>query len=300
MIRRLIAVVMMTVSFSSYSAQNSIELVTSFPPGGWIDLVSRETQQYLQQKLRRPVVLQYKVGANGKIAADYVLSQPSSANTFLIMPTGSLMGKVTDPDSFPEFTEFNWTIPIATTSAVMAVNNKIGVTNLKEFVSLANTKKLNCGSSTGAATLFGQYIFKKLNIETQIVPFKGSSDLHAQLFGGHVDCGFDSLVALEEAIKAKQVNLILTGTPVKDYPVKTFNDIEPGLKFGLFIGIAGPTKHYGADQQLVLDAMKDMHKDPVIKAKLNKARVDMPVPGDLQYIQKEYNFFKSVSREISK
>lgn len=307
MIKHFMCAVAILFSTSAFSlpllpAPSNIELVTGFPPGGWTDVVAREVHQYLEKKLDKPVALQYKVGANGKVAADYALSQPSSKTVFLVVGTGPVMNKVTNSQNFPEFSEFDWVTPVATTPAVMVVNSKLGVSNLKEFVALAKTRKLNCGASNVASHVSGQYVVKKLNLQSQVqvVPFKSSSDLMPQLLGGHVDCGFDSLVVLEPSIKAGQNTLILTGTSVKDYPVKTFNDVESDLQFSLFIGLATPVNSQGAERQQVFEALKQMHKDPAVKDKFSKSRISMPVPGDIRNVQKEFNSFKNMATEVTK
>ena len=46
-----------------------IKLVVGFPPGGGIDTVARLLQPGLQEALGQPVVVEYKPGAGGVLAA---------------------------------------------------------------------------------------------------------------------------------------------------------------------------------------------------------------------------------------
>src|SRR5687768_18545125 len=52
--------------------QQPVTLIMGFPAGSGVDVVARTIQEPLQQKLGQPVVIDYKSGAAGNIASEYV------------------------------------------------------------------------------------------------------------------------------------------------------------------------------------------------------------------------------------
>ena len=49
-----------------------VTLIMGFPAGSGVDVVARAVQEPLGQKLGQPVVIDYKSGAAGNIASEYV------------------------------------------------------------------------------------------------------------------------------------------------------------------------------------------------------------------------------------
>ena len=49
-----------------------VTLIMGFPAGSGVDVVARSVQEPLSQKLGQPVIIDYKSGAAGNIASEYV------------------------------------------------------------------------------------------------------------------------------------------------------------------------------------------------------------------------------------
>ena len=54
-----------------------VRIVVAFSPGGSTDLVVRAMSDRLSQELGQPVVVENRAGANGNVAAEYVVKQPA-------------------------------------------------------------------------------------------------------------------------------------------------------------------------------------------------------------------------------
>lgn len=59
-------------AFAQAWPDKPIQLVIPYPPGGSADLLARPLALQLQQQLGQPVVLEYKPGAGGSVASQYV------------------------------------------------------------------------------------------------------------------------------------------------------------------------------------------------------------------------------------
>ncbi len=63
-----------------------IQLVIPYPPGGSADLLGRPLAMQLQQQLGQPVVLEYKPGAGGTLASQYVArAKPDGYTVFMVL-----------------------------------------------------------------------------------------------------------------------------------------------------------------------------------------------------------------------
>ena len=55
-----------------------VRIVVTFPPGGTSDFVARLIAKYLDSEFKQKTVLDYRPGAAGTVAADYVSKQSHS------------------------------------------------------------------------------------------------------------------------------------------------------------------------------------------------------------------------------
>ena len=76
----------------SVQAQNfpskPIRIVMGFPAGGPLDQHARLLSDKLQAELGQPIVVDYKPGAGGAVAAQDVMKAPADGHTLMIANTG--------------------------------------------------------------------------------------------------------------------------------------------------------------------------------------------------------------------
>jgi len=127
---------------SSNYPNKSIRLVSPIPPGGAPDLVARALANRLSNQLGLSVFVENKVGSNGNIAADVVSHSPADGYTLLIgMDSLFVINPYLYPKSINANNEFRQVATLASNQFVLAVNSKLPVKNLAEFVDYA--KKAN-------------------------------------------------------------------------------------------------------------------------------------------------------------
>src|SRR5215471_5959728 len=66
-----------------------LRLVVGFPPGGPNDLLARLIAPGIGERLKRPVVVENRAGANGEIACASVAKAPSDGSVFMLASNGS-------------------------------------------------------------------------------------------------------------------------------------------------------------------------------------------------------------------
>src|SRR5947208_15191420 len=66
-----------------------LRFVVGFPPGGPNDLLARIIAPGISERLKRPVVVENRAGANGEIATASVAKAPPDGSVFMLASNGS-------------------------------------------------------------------------------------------------------------------------------------------------------------------------------------------------------------------
>src|SRR5262249_13517697 len=66
-----------------------LRFVIGFPPGGPNDLLARLIAPGINERLKRPVVVENRAGANGEIACASVAKAPPDGSVFMLASNGS-------------------------------------------------------------------------------------------------------------------------------------------------------------------------------------------------------------------
>src|SRR5690606_33109282 len=114
-----------------------VTLIMGFPAGSGVDVVARAVQEPLGQKLGQPIVIDYKPGAAGNIASEYVArakpdGYPLAFGTAATHGSNAALYKNLPFDVEADFVPV---APLIDVSNVLTVNpSVIDVKSLQEFV----------------------------------------------------------------------------------------------------------------------------------------------------------------------
>jgi tripartite-type tricarboxylate transporter receptor subunit TctC len=174
-----------------------IRILVGFAPGGSTDTVARLIADKLQGPLGRPVIIDNKPGAGGRLAAEALKNSPADGSTYMIAPNATVVFQaLLYPVSVLKYDLLNDLTPVAMLVSyplAMAVSTKTGVTNAKQYVAWAKTNPE--GGLFGTAGLGGHTHFtglqlgKAAGIQMNVVPYKGNGPLATDLLGGQVPAG---------------------------------------------------------------------------------------------------------------
>lgn len=194
-----------------------VKMIVPFPVGGTTDAVGRVVAQYLSESLGQQVVVENRGGAGGTVAAEaaaraapngYTLFY-ASASPLAISP--NLYRKV----QYDPRTAFA-PISLATRASMfLAVNSKVPVTTVKQFIELA---KLRPGelyySSPGNGTPahIGVELFKRLaGVNLVHVPYTGGGPALQAAIAGDVQVMLSTLeIVLPQIQSGKLRALVIT------------------------------------------------------------------------------------------
>lgn len=179
-----------------------VKLVVPYPPGGGNDVLARIVAPKLAEELKQQVYIENRGGAGGTIGTTAVAQAAPDGYTILIINTlphtsaaGLYPSLPYDPiKSFAPIGEF------ATASYMLAVNPKLPVHTVKDFVDLANAKpgSINYGSAgNGSATHLAAELFKSVTkAQVSHIPYKGGGQALTDLMANQVQATFENVAAL--------------------------------------------------------------------------------------------------------
>ena len=195
-----------------------IRYVVPLPPGAGADFIARLVAEKMAADLGRPIVVENRAGASGAIGSDFVAKAPPDGYTLLqcyVVTHGTNPAVSKLPyDAVKDFTPIGM---LATTSNVLVVNEKAGVTSLPQLVAALRAKPQSlsfASTGTGSAThLTMEYLEQQAGIDLVHVPYKGAGPAMTDLLGGQVEAMFPSLITALPHIKSGKLRALALSAP---------------------------------------------------------------------------------------
>jgi tripartite-type tricarboxylate transporter receptor subunit TctC len=229
-----------------------IKMLIGFPPGGPLDTHARVLTDQLEKVLGKPVIIDYKPGAGGTIAADFVIKSPPDGYTILMANTGTMVINpfVYTKNPYNTLRDF---APVARTAQqplALVVNNDFPAKTWGEFVANAqkNPGKINYGSAGngGISHLVPEMLQDAARFDMVHVPYKGTAPAFTDLLGGQVQFMAESIPQVSQYVKAGKVRaLAMTGaarnSAIPDVPTMAEVGVKDFVVVG-FYGVLAPAK----------------------------------------------------------
>lgn len=201
---------------SSAQSDKTLRVIVGFPAGVSIDVVTRILAEKLKDELKRPVIVDNRAGAGGRLAADLLKSAAPDGNTVMVTPivVPVLAPMVFNKLSYHPETDFAPVGKICDFSFALAVPANSPVKNLKDYAAWlkANPMQANFGTPAAGSLphFFGVMLGSALNVEMVHVPFNGGAALQAAVLGGHAPAGIDVVMEWQQNAKAGKVTVLAT------------------------------------------------------------------------------------------
>jgi tripartite-type tricarboxylate transporter receptor subunit TctC len=297
-LRRALAVVAALLLPAAVAAQPSdfpggrpITIVMTFPAGSGVDVVGRLIQEPLGRLLGTQVLIDYKPGAAGNIASDFVARAKPDGHTLLLGTSGTHAINAALYRKLPFDVEADFT-PVATlndVSNVLTINPEvIDVKTVQEFVAKVKAEpgKYNfasTGNGTGTHLAFAEFN-ARAGLDLVHVPYKGGPEAMTAVLSGQVCCIMNQVQTVLAQWKAGKVRLLGVTTPrrvavVQDVPTISESGV-PGYTSYIWFGLLGPK---GMDPKVVErinGAVAQVLQMPEVAGKLtgagNTVRIESP------------------------
>ena len=237
-------------AFAQSYPTKPIRLIVGYPPGGGVDFTARTIQQPLQDALKQQVVIDYKPGAGGMLAAGELTRAAPDGYTLLLANTGpfAIAPYLQSKPPYDPVRQFTYVAQISQGSYVAVTQPDHPAKDLREFVawSRANAGKVNYASGgNGTSThLNGELMNQASGLDMTHVPYRGSAPAVQDLIGGQTQLLIDAGTVLLPQIKGGKLKALAVTGPRRDPQLP---DVPTVRELGLqgmeslgFQGLVGP------------------------------------------------------------
>jgi tripartite-type tricarboxylate transporter receptor subunit TctC len=270
-----------------------IKLIVGYPPGGGIDFAARTVQVPLQEALKQQIVIEYKPGAGGTIAAAELARAAPDGYTLLLANTGpfAIAPYLQAKMPYDPVKQFTYIGQISQGSYIAATRPDHPAKDLREFVAWAraNVGKVNYASAgNGTSThLNGELMNQATGLDLTHVPYKGSAPAVQDLIGGQTQLLIDAGTVLLPQIRGGKLKALAVTGPRRDPQLPDVPSVrELGLGAMESVGFQGLVGPAGMPREVVERLAGELAKvlaQPDVKAKFAGAGAEVHSQGPAEF-----------------
>ena len=223
-----------------------ITIVAPNSPGG-TDVGLRLHTNAISANTRWPIVLDFKVGADGQIAANYVLRSGADGYTLLFSSTNLILTEIMEEKPpYDGWKDFTPVYQLSRNPLVLVVKSGLPVKSLKEYIAYAkaNPGKLNYGmiGLSGINRLAGELLQSQMGVKVTFVPYKGSAPIGIAMESGELDTTVQAVRNLKNAITGGKIRaLATTGGRISELPdLPSLSEQGVDFEYYGWVGIHAP------------------------------------------------------------
>lgn len=226
-----------------------VRIVSAFAAGGAADIVARTVADHLANVFKQQFYVEARPGASGTLAVQTVVNTPSDGYNFVVT-TSTLL--VLLPASKPKLgydpvKSLTNIAYIAGTPIVLSVSGKGDVKTVKDFIAQARAsdKPLTYSSSGlgSSGHLVAEVFAQQAGIRIEHVPYKGGSQGLADLIGGHIAFGSQTLPSTAQYMKGGTLTAIAHSARdrIPEFPdVPTLKELGYDIVSTTWYSLSGP------------------------------------------------------------
>ena len=262
--------------------EKPITLVVPFAAGSGTDAVARQVAQKLSLRLKQPIVVDNRAGANAQIGTEYVGKAAADGYTLLMTTATShsanpFMYKSLRYDPIKDFT------PIARVGImpfVMVVKPSMPARNMTEFLAYAKQHpgKISFASPNGTSLVASEALGKMAQLDLINVLYKSAPQAMTDLLAGHIDFYVvDFSLALPQ-IRAGKVRALGLANNRNSHllpEVPPLAQTIPGFNLHAWNGIFGPANMPKPVADKLALEIQAVLADPETQSKLNAIGFDL-------------------------
>lgn len=275
-----------TVAHAEGWPSRLIKATIPFGAGSATDVVPRLVFDRLAVELGQPIVIENRAGAGGTLGAGQVAKADPDGYSILAHSSALAIAPAIFPNlSFDATKDLSSVLMIGSSANVMIVPKERPWKTIQDFIADARAKpgSISFGSvGIGSAVHISAEKFRlAAGIEATHVPYRGGSEVIADILGGRIDLYFCPLATALPLIREGQVRALVVSTPKRvaelpDVPTP----VEIGLKgadSAIWFGVFVPAKTPREIVDRLHAAGQKVLGDPAMQASLAKLGVE-PMP----------------------
>jgi tripartite-type tricarboxylate transporter receptor subunit TctC len=246
---RALAVLLAVTSAHAQTVPQPVRIVFPFPAGSAGDALVRMLAQSMQGSLRRPVIVENKAGAGGRIGAQMVKDAPPDGSVLLVTPVAPMVvfPHVYENLGYDPVSDFQPISQIATFDLAVAVGPRVPAKSLPELLEWLKSNPAHANYASPAAGslphFFAVQLGRMIGVDLGHVVYKGSPPAITDLMGGHLPAYFGPTQELVAAHRAGNIRVLATSGGTRSpalTDVPTFREAGYAIEAAVWFGIYAP------------------------------------------------------------
>jgi tripartite-type tricarboxylate transporter receptor subunit TctC len=231
------------------SQQPTLKIVFPFPAGGSADAIVRLVAEQLQKNTGRPVIVENKTGAGGRIAAQTVKEAPADGTTLLFAAAAqfTLQPHVVINLGYDPFRDFVPLSRVVKFDQALAVSSQVPARSIKELVAwLKSNPEQAAFGSPGAGTgahFAALELGRTFDVTLRHVPYRGTPAALPDLVAGRLPIYIASTAELVEHHRGGGIRILATTGRER---VASLPDVPTLIESGVNIEAPGWFAFYAA------------------------------------------------------
>lgn len=264
-----------------------VRVIVPAAAGGSSDAAARLVAAHFQAAFHQSFIIENRPGNGNATGTAYVAQQPANGYTLLVSNSASnlTVPLVTKTAGYDPVADFSHIVMLTRSPYLLAVNPRLGVATLAEFIVRAKAEHLvYTAANRGGLGHIGMEYFQRLaGLAMAHVPYRGGGPATADAIAGHVPAIFLPVTTLAEQVRSGALKPIAVAAPARlaVFPdVPSFAEIGfPQITLASWFGLSGPK---GLDPDIVERINREARvflKEPDMK-KLAENDASEPLDAD--------------------
>jgi tripartite-type tricarboxylate transporter receptor subunit TctC len=193
-----------------------LRVFVGFPAGGTADVVARLLAEKLRERTGVTVIVDNKPGSGGVIATEAVTKMAPDGNSLVLAAmVSTVMAKLTYAKlPYDPIADLAPVSLVSTFQLALAVTPSLPIGSMATFVAWAKANpaltSYGVPAPGGHSHFFGLMLGKAIGVDMQVVPYKGSAPMIADLSAGQIKVGLTGLSDIYGPHKAGKIRALAT------------------------------------------------------------------------------------------
>lgn len=297
----LLTVLIPAAAFAQAYPSRPIRIISSYGAGGPNDVFSRLVAQRLADRVGQSVIVENRVGADGRIGAEAAARSTPDGYTMLTLALGHTAHVSLYKLPYDVEKDFVPVTRVASLPLLLIVNNDVKAKTPGELVALAKAKPgaLNYASAgNGTSQHLAMEMFSSMSgVKMQHVPYKGIGPALTDMINGQIEALMSPIASALPMVKAGRLRALGITTAarfplVPEIPTIAENGLA-GYQVDTWHGLVAPT---GTPKDIVAK----LNKEVVAILQLPEMRESFAKLGALPSGNSSAEFAKEIKSEIAR
>lgn len=264
-----------------------IRFIVPYAPGGGADTLARGVGAPLSDIVGHAVVIDNRGGGGTILGSDLAAKAPADGHTIImITSTHAVVSSLYKKLPYDPIVDFSPVIRVASAPNILVVHPSIGVSSVKELVTLAQSKPgqlVYASSGNGGGSHLAMELFRSVTkIDLIHVPYKGTGPATIDLLSGQAKLMFGGLIGTLTHVKSGRLKTLAISSTSRSALLPDIPTIAesgyPGFEAATWYGVAAPAKTPAAIVDRLNQSIRQALQDQRLSQRITSQGAD-PAPN---------------------